>query len=470
MKFRKQTLQTPVKQPKGRAFVVTGNGGVFPLAALEETGFQKKDQQLAEEKKWIGADKLAAHPYPVASFYSMWEANVLFWRCVDQIATDVAGLGWTIKLREGMAEDKKQYDKIDALIKKPNPDMSFRRICKAYLTDWGICGNAALQIVRNMKKEIAEVWHMPAGTVWAHEDGQKFCQKRGAKKRWFTRFGATNESDSPLILDPETGLEKNLDLKTRANELIHYHNYYPKSRWYGVPNILPATGDVLIGAGIRDFNLSFFTNYGIPAYLVTLIGDWEDGTGEGETDSIEIIRNFMNTRVKGADKQHTTMVTQAPEGCEIKVEPLSVNVKDGSFRLLKTSIDQEILIAYSMPPYRVGFPAKQGSLAGDVATPMLRSYINGVVEPLQTDLEEIWSDKIFAEGLDCPSYEIVFANIDIKDAVAEAELIDKQIRTGQMTPNQARKLNGLKPYPGGDSYYMEMNLVTVGEDPDGDTE
>lgn len=461
MKFRKRK-QDPTPRRSSRAYIVTTTNDVIPYAELEKTQIAKSDQQLDEETTWIGKDNLAPHPYPASSFYFMWESNVMVWRCTRQIATDVAGLGWTVKLREDMPENQAEYKKIMEFILRPNPDMSFRRINEAIILDYGVTGNAALQIVRSKDNEVAEVFHMPTGDLWVDTGGEKFCQKKGIKKVWFARFGM-GEDGAPLVLDPKSGEKaEGLDIKERANEILFYHSYYPKSRWYGVPNMLPATGDILTGLGIRDFNLSFFTNHGVPAYMVSLIGEWDDGTEEDDKKTVDIVRDYMQL-LKGADKSHSTLVLDIPADCEIKVDPISVKVEEGSFKMLRTMVDQDVLAAYSMPPFRIGIPMRTGSLSGNIAETMTANYINGVVEPLQVDLEELWSDNIFRIGLNCPSYELAFKNLDIRDEAIEHEEDMGRIRTGSMTPNEYRIKRGEEPYPGGDSYYMESALQPIGE-------
>ena len=116
-------------------------------------------------------------------------------------------------------------------------------------------------------------------------------------------------------------------------------------------------------------------------------------------------------------------------------------------------------------------PVRSGGVGNDkMPEKMLESYITGVVEPLQVDIEAIWSDKIFAEGLGCPNYEIAFTDIDTKDETIEIEQDNSRIRHGWMTPNQARIKRGDDPYPSGDSYYMDAALMSIGEDPYADSE
>ncbi len=461
MKLRKRK-QDPPSRRSSRAYIVTTRNDVIPFADLEKTQITKTDQQLDDETTWIGKDNLSPHPYPSSSFYFMWESNVMVWRCTKQIATDVAGLGSTVKLREDMPENQTEYQKIMDFLLRPNPDMSFRRINEAFIIDHGVTGNSALQVVRSKDNEVAEVFHMPTGDLWADTGGKRFCQKKGIKKVWFARFGM-GEDGKPLVLNPKSGVEdEGLDIKERANEILFYHSYYPKSRWYGVPNMLPATGDILTGLGIRDFNLSFFTHHGVPAYMVSLIGEWDDGTEEDDKSTIAIVREYMQL-LKGAKNSHSTLVLDIPKGCEIKVDAISVKVEEGSFKILRTMADQDVLAAYSMPPYRIGIPVRAGSLAGNIAGEMTTNYINGVVEPLQVDLEELWSDNIFRIGLNCPSYELAFKNLDIRDEVIEHEEDSKRIADGTMTRNQYREKRGEKPAPGLDSYTMDANLVTIGE-------
>lgn len=451
-----------VTPKKGKAFIVSTDGQITPMADLEKAEIQKRDQQLKDEKNWVGTDKLASHPYPASSFHFLWESHVMVWRCTKQIATDVAGLGHTVKLREDMSEDLAQYKKIMDFIKRPNPDMSFRRMNKAFVLEHGITGNSAFQVVRSNDEEVSEVFHMPTGDLWADKGGKLFCQKKGVDKVWFARYGMGDEG-KPLFINPADGKEaKGMDIKERANEILFYHSYYPKSRWYGVPDMLPCSGDIVTGLGIRDYNLSWFTNSGIPAYIVKLTGEWETGTEEDATDSIKVVRDYMKS-LKAADKSHSTLVLDLPEGCEIEVTPVAVKVEEGSFKILKTMIDQDVLVAYSMPPYRIGIPVRAGSLAGNIAAELTTNYINGVVEPLQTDLEELWSDQIFSIGLKCPNYQLAFRNLDIRDEVIEHEEYTGRIRTGTMTPNQYREKRGDKPYPGGDSYYMDGTLISIGD-------
>ncbi|GAH97641.1 unnamed protein product, partial [marine sediment metagenome] len=84
-----------------------------------------------------------------------------------------------------------------------------------------------------------------------------------------------------------------------ANELIFYKNYYPQSEYYGAPNILPSIGAVMGLIGVRDYNLAFFENYGIPAALIILKGRWSK-------DTAKQISDFIDVELKGSEQAHKT--------------------------------------------------------------------------------------------------------------------------------------------------------------------
>ena len=466
--FRKQIPQKLRQVP--RAWIMTDIGNAVPLAILKQSEFRKESQKIHEEDAaWAGNSGLISMPYAPFSFLFMYESSGSFANCVNQIALDVAGTGHTLNLKEGAAENNGQKDRILEFIDKPNDDLSFEDINERMLIDWGVLGRFTLEVARNPAGQVKEVHHLKAASIWHHKDRNKFAQKAGIKATWFAKFGYTKNGDL-LSLDKKTGAEKPLSLsdEDRAHELIAYDRYYPLSV-YGMPKILPATGDLMTSLGIRDFNLIFFQNYGIPAYLIKLEGDWgtQGGEEEGESDAVKLIEEYFRTHVKGADNSHKAMTIQIPHDCSMTVEPLSVDIKEGSFRVLKKMSDDAILEAYSMPPYRIGRPVV-GSLGGQIVPELNENYNSGVVEPLQRVTERIWNKlvfpSLFSEEGEEISYELKWSNIDFTDEKAQAEQFNAAIEHGWMTPNEVRRERGQEEYPEGDQFYMMSNLVPVGED------
>ena len=209
--------------------------------------------------------------------------------------------------------------------------------------------------------------------------------------------------------------------------------------------------------GLRDYNLAFFENYGIPAALIVLEGGWDP-------DSQNKIAEFINKESKGSANAHRTLVVSSPSGVSAEenkfhYEKLSVDVKEGSFKLYEKSRQENILVAYSMPSQRIGITPTVGKLGGNVAAEQTKLYVQGVVEPLQLDFEEIINNQLLQSEI----YDFKFKDIDTRDLIAISEKNNKEIASGARSPNEARNELGLKPYVMGDKFYVGSNLIEAGE-------
>jgi len=446
----KQNKNTEIKKSKA-TFIQTSNG-MFSISELQKAEVTDS-KQISELKDWAGQHKLVVPPYPPSSFLTLHESNPVFWATTNQIGNDVSGLGWNLQLIEGQTEDTTEKERITNFLNTCVPDSSLRSLLKELVVDWGSIGYFGIEIIRNLKSEVAVLARVPADTLRIHESKKKYCQVRNEKKVWFKRFGIEEN-----ILSTSGEITVETDWKKIANELIYYRNTYQKSDFYGCPNILPAVGDVIGLIGSRDYNISFFQNYGVPESIIILKGNWEEGTDE-------VIRKFLSTEIKGSKNAHRTLVMEQLEGCEIEYKPLTTTVKEGSFKLYQAACKENILIAYSMPPERVGV-ARVGALGGNLAEQANEIYNNGVVEPLQTDIENI-INRLLVEGLKCTKYKFKLNNLDITNKEVVVNRLAKEIEYGMSSPNEARAELGKPPYEGGDKLYINPMLIETGTTEEG---
>jgi PBSX family phage portal protein len=441
-------MATKKKASKGRVCYVQTSKGIFPFEKLQKAETKSSSKQLESYQNWMTQNDLIPPPYDPMRLLTLYESNSIFMRCAQQLAIDVAGLGSSFKLQEDKKDDKTELNRLKEFLNHKNSDGDkLRSIFKKLLIDWGTIGYYGLEIARNNKQDIAEVFHVPAHTIRVHKSREKYCQVRNNKKVWFKKFGEEGN------ISAKTGKEfaGRGNSKDRANEMVFYKNYYPKSDYYGVPNIISATGDILGLIGLRDYNLAFFENYGVPAALIVLEGDWDD-------DSDKKVMDFLNNEIRGAANAHKNLVVTQPANCKFQYQKMGVEVKESSFKLYEKTRREDILIAYSMPAQRIGITPSVGKLGGNVAAEQTTIYVQGVVEPLQLDLEEIINELFQSE-----TYEFKFKDIDTRDLIALSERLTKEVGTAIKTPNQAINEIGGKPYPEGDKYYIGTSLIEVGE-------
>lgn len=434
-----------VKKGHVHAFVQTSKG-IYPYELLQKAEMGKGSQQLEATQKWMTMNDLVPTPFDPMSLLNLYELNPVFWRCVNQLAIDVAGLGWSLRLRDDKKDDKTELVRLNEFLDHKNDDDDrVRGLFKKLLIDWGTIGWFGLEVVRNNKQDIAELYHVPAYTLRVHKSKKMYCQIRNNKKVWFKKFGEDQNISS------KTGKEISGRTRDAANELIYYKNYYPKSDFYGAPNVLSAVGDIMGLIGLRDYNLAFFENFGIPAALIVLEGEWDEGSAKKVGE--ELAKQF-----KGGANAHRTLVMEQPDKCNVNYTRLDTEVKEASFKLYEKTRQENVLISYSMPPERIGIRIV-GKLGGNVAEEATKIYVQSVVEPLQLDLEEIINEQL----MQSETYKFKFKDIDTRDLIALSDRLGKEIGVAIKTPNEARNELGLKPYADGDKFFMQSSLIEAGE-------
>lgn len=454
---------------QGNSYIYTSKG-LFPISVLKTAENKKRktaSKQLKEDKQWMSDKGLVPYPFEVATLLELKDNCAYFDKCVKQIAKDVMGQGWRLELKEGKKESQKEKEQILYFIENSGGDRdeTFEETLERGLIDWGFIGWWGWEVSRDDKGLVNGLWHVPAQTFYVHESHEKYCQKRSQKEAWFKRFGL--EDDISLTTGADITEERIKELKEdpdskkaedeTANELIYYKNYYPQSEFYGAPNILPSIGAVMGLIGVRDYNLAFFENYGIPAALIILKGRWSKDTAKQITD-------FIDVELKGSEQSHKTFCIHPNKDSEFEYIKLGIEIKEGSFKLYQKSLRDEILLDYSMPPYRIGV-AEVGALGGSTAGESTKIYAQSVIAPLEDVVERLVTKKLFQQGLKADSYIFQLNELNLEDLDAEAARDAIYFGIGALTSNQILKHQGKEGYPEGDQYFVNTSFVPVGEEP-----
>ena len=490
---KEKAKSSPDTEPrKGRVFrFVQTSKGLIPWATLQKAELKKADKenrsasmQRKEEQIFMADHGLIPPPFNFAGLLTLQDNCSYFDACVRQIARDVAGQGWDLTLKDDGEEDEATKKQIVDFLSDPNTaEDAVDDIIERLIIDWGLVGMLYMEVVRGCAAaapspdptgadEAAEVtpgpetvnglYHVPAHTIRPHKDGNKFCQIQGQTRTWFKRFGYDKDVDANTGNEYEPGegrAKVGEKFFVRANELITYRNYYPQSLYYGAPQILPAVGSVKALIGIRDYNLSFFENYGVPAAIVTVEGDWDE-------ESVKQISDFIDVEIKGSNNAHKTIVVNPPEGGKITWSPLVIEVKEGSFKLYFIQLRDEVLVCYKMPPYRIGIE-ETGSLGGNVASEATRIYIDSTVNPLKRVMNHIFTEKIVKGGFQCDCYDFSLGELDIRDMQTLATRGIMLFGIGAMNRNEVRDSLGMakldpKKDKTAEVYFMSASYKEIG--------
>jgi len=475
-KRQPRPIEEKRKEAEGFVFVTKGGSqthkflatskGVFPMSVLDRFEIRKKEpgaenravSQALKDETYMTEKNLVPYPFEVAGFLTLQDNCAFFDACVRQIAKDVTGQGYVIKLRKNVKEGDEAVKKaIEDFLSDPNTDeASTEDVLEHLIIDWGSTGWLCMEVGWGDDGTPDALYQLPAHTVKVHKDGNKYCQTRANKYRWFRKFGYEEYVNS------ETGEEAgDIPEEKRAHDLIFYRNYYAQSDWYGAPNVLPSVGAIEGLVGIRDYNLAFFNNYGIPAAVITLEGKWKK-------EHAKIISDFVDTEIKASNNAHKTIVINPPEGGKITWTPLVVEVKEGHFKLYFKQLRDEVLVCYRMPPYRIGI-IEIGSLGGSTAAESTRIYIDSIVKPLQRVLNHIMTQKIIKDGFDSEDWEFVLNELDIRDMDTETARTSVQFGMGVLTRAMVAERLGLPEIPEADpyrdTYFISATYREVGTEP-----
>ena len=331
-------------------------------------------------------------------------------RALSFKATCTVGIGHKIyRGKEPLDED--DYPKI---FKQANPNEDFVSVLTSVALDYFETGNGYLEIVRNVKKEIAELYWIPSETVYIAKNKDSFYQIVDNKKVKFNRYGNLNSDTS---------------------EVIHFRYPSNRSTFYGLPDWVDCVGPILLDYYAVEWNYRFFENNAIPPFAIIVEG------GSLTTETEKKIKEFLESKLKGIENQHRALVISA-RGNDVKIrfEEIMKKIKDGEFMKLREQLRDEIISAHGVPPRILGVVAP-GSLGGSgEALYQLKIFKEITIRPHLKVFESVLNKTLFKEH----NLKIKFEEIDITPFKDDVEETTKLVQSGILEPNEGRQRLGIE--------------------------
>jgi PBSX family phage portal protein len=314
-----------------------------------------------------------------------------------------------------------------------NSDESMTSTFMKVWTDYESTGNGYLEIGRTVNGEIGYVGHIPATTMRVRRLRDGYIQIIGNKVVYFRNFGAKNIN--PITSDP------------RPNEIIHIKQYSPLNSFYGVPDILAAIGALQGDLLASQYNIDYFTNKGVPRYIVTLKG------AKLSEEAEDKMFRFLQTSLKG--QNHRTLYIPLPADSdtnkvEFKMEAVESGTQEASFNEYRIRNRDDILVAHQVPLSKIGGGDSAGIAA---ALAQDRTFKEQVARPAQRNFEKV-INKIIKEKTDI--VELKFKELTLTDEIAQSQIIERYVRNQVMTRNEARETLGLPQMEEADEF-LELN-------------
>lgn len=447
-------------------------------------GYAIKSKQLLQADAFMssyGSIDLVPPLYNPYALANLLELNTYHMRCVKTKARDTAGLGWDLKSSVETPSDESKKLRQEIIDTFNDMPMSILEVLDRACTDWEAVSYGAMEVVRTdheVEGSFAQLVHVPSPDIRVHRDGNKYVQIVNSQKRWFKRVGYERDVDMDTGEETELG---GIDIAQRATELIFWSNYSPRSSYYGLPDVMPAIGAIQGDLSRRDYNISFFDNFGVPAYAVFITGNFDPGApkdADGNPDPLG--KTDLEREIEGhfdeiARNPHSVLILSLPsvadaEG-EVKIEfvPLAKEVREASFRLYRLDNRDEVIAAHGVPLNRLGIN-EIGALSGSTAAISTEIYKTSVIGPRQEVIETLINRSIVWGMFGAYDWRFELFPIDTTDESHDIEIATGLFAIGGVTPNDLIRKFGerfgstVSSHPAMDAHYvnnMPIDYVPV---------
>jgi len=412
-----QKVQTEV-------WAITEEGQV--IEGLQKEKITKASQQ-DKQKKFTGLKTVD----PRNSFdvlLSFLDENTWHKRCVLLKTALTGGLGWSLVTDDEEKKEDKDYKTIKAFLDNPNEEgQTFNEIIKRMLIDYYSTGNTWAEFVRNNKKEISEMYHMPVISMRRAKDFKSHWQVKTFSRNQFNNFG----SDDISVGDK------------KKNEALHYFSYDPKSDYYGIPEWLPVIATMALDRAAVEYNTYEFSNGMMAKFIIMIEG------GELSRKSRAQLKVFLQNNYRGHKHAGKAMVIANDDpGVSIKIERIDKegSNKDISFSKSRTLNRDETIAAHNVPPRLVGIVAS-GSLGGTGEVDgQLKVFKEIVIAPEKEGFEEFLNRTVIASFADGKhKWKLKFNEMDISDRNSDAEYFKTMKEIGALLVDEVREEIGKQP-------------------------
>lgn len=178
--------------------------------------------------------------------------------------------------------------------------------------------------------------------------------------------------------------------------------------------------------------------------------------GEASKEARAKIRDSYSEAMAGSQNAYRLAVM---DNKVTKFEPITMKPVDAQFLEGMAENDLEIANFFGVPLYKLN----QGKQAYNSNEQQNLDYLSTTLDPYLVQWEEGAKLAWLTEFEQNDHYFRFNRDVLLRtDAKTRAETLEKRILSGQMSPNEARQVEDLSAYDGGNRYYIPANISPIG--------
>lgn len=420
--------------------------------------------------------------YPLPFLAGLLNLNTYHEECCDLVSTYLTKYGYDIKTRKGFVGEADADLRDEILDWFQAMPVNINTVISEVGYDFESIGLGGIELLReNTRERLPQYFkHMDILHCKLHSDNMRVCQEVDGKRRWFLLYGVNQQlpEHERICVDKYNGTIHplgSLSFERTASELLLIRKYKTGSNNYGSAKISKALDVIESEIGRSSFNRKFFQNYGLPAFVVTVTGNFNDyeqeryladGTLNSDFDETKTLKYIIGEQLKQVIlNPYSAMVLTIPSestfenDVQVNITPLNNDVKEASFRLLREDNKQEICAAHGMSSDIVG-TTQTGNLGGTSLETDLSSFSTDKIRPIQQMFEQLITPVII-ERFETFDYRFLLINNRGEDKDKKLERILKLGNAGLMTRHemQVELSSEFNVNIAEDNEYMDMYLI-----------
>lgn len=394
------------------AFLNNSAAGAEPSMGFD-TGFlsvKNSKSKIDQVWKW-GADNL----FPL-TLSGLSRNSTIHRRILNDKADYISGRGFSFD---------QNNTKVASLVSNANGEgQTLRAVMGCVAFDKALFGNAFLEVVTDKEHSFLSLYHQDATRCRISADYRHVVMHHD-----WSRFAVKESQSLPLF--PVFESRPDGTLRT----IIHYKDYEPGFRNYGVPKYIAAMGAASIAYKTDKWNVSRLDNAFQLSGVMVL-----DGQVDSPSEASDIARLAEN-KFAGKPGQVMFVIKNGVDGDTTKFVPIA-SQHDGDWRSLHQQASSDIIVAHSWyrtlsgMDYSTGFSPERIQYEYNIAlTTVIAVEQHEMMEPIRILIREI---------LEVESHSLDFINRP-----------PFQIKQPYMKIWEARKEDGL-PYDENDKQQQQF--------------
>lgn len=286
-------------------------------------------------------------------------------------------------------------------------------------------GEAFCVVVRNDRFEVKEIHLLPRGTCSPMVDAET--------REIFYAVG-----ESPLA-------PGGTDYLAPARDILHLRFHTPRHPLVGESPIKAAALSIGINVSLTKTQAAFFANMNRPSGIISTDASLN-------REQLNSLRTAFEEQAKGMSAGKIPVLAGG-----LKFQAMSITSQDAQLVEAQRMSLEDICRVFGVPPPLVG---ELSHATLNNAETLVQHFLSMSLGSYLEHTERAF-DRLFQLGGGTEYVELDTAALLRTDFTARIEGLTKAVQGGLMTPSEARGREGLGPIDGGDSAYLQRQMVPI---------